>query len=103
MPCRDYGLWSYSVWAEAAVAITISYLVLTSGYLYYTQKLHPLPIPWKELMILVVFGCGIAALSIIYHANKVDFTVMGMKVVIGLACVGVGGIILRKNKAWAAL
>lgn len=87
----------------AAVATTASYMVLTSGYLYYTQKLHPLPIPWKELMILVVLGCGIAALSIIYHANKVDFTVMAMKMVIGLACVGVGGIILRKNKAWAAL
>jgi O-antigen/teichoic acid export membrane protein len=89
--------------AGAAVATTASYIVLTSGYLYYTQKLHPLPLPWKELTILVVCGCGIAAVSIIYQANKVDFTVMCMKMVIGLACVGVGGIILRKNKAWVAL
>ena len=54
-------------------------------------------------MFLVVLGCGIAAISIIYHANKVDFTVMAMKIVVGLGCVGVGGIILRKNKALAAL
>ena len=87
----------------AAIATTASYLVLTIGYLYYTQKLHPLPIPWKELMILVVFGCGIAAVSIIYQANEVDLNMMAKKGVIGLTCVGVGGILLRKNKAWAAL
>jgi O-antigen/teichoic acid export membrane protein len=34
----------------AAVATALSYLFLTGGYLYYTQKLHPLPLVWSKLL-----------------------------------------------------
>lgn len=46
----------------AAVATSLSYLFLTATYLYYTQKLHPLPLPWAKIfmhvaMWLAVAGC----------------------------------------------
>jgi O-antigen/teichoic acid export membrane protein len=46
----------------AAVATSLSYLFLTSSYAYYTQRLHPLPMPWRKLLVLaalwlVLAGC----------------------------------------------
>jgi O-antigen/teichoic acid export membrane protein len=36
----------------AAVATSLSYLFLTAAYLYYTQRLHPLPVPWSKVLVL---------------------------------------------------
>ncbi len=44
----------------AAVATSLSYLFLTAAYLYYTQHLHPLPIPWRKLQVLAVMWLSIA-------------------------------------------
>ena len=46
----------------AAVATSLCYLFLTSAYLYYTQRLHPLPLPWGKMLVLaglwlVLAGC----------------------------------------------
>lgn len=46
----------------AAVATSLCYLFLTSAYLYYTQRLHPLPLPWGKILVLaalwlVLTGC----------------------------------------------
>lgn len=38
----------------AAVATSLCYLFLTSAYLYYTQRLHPLPLPWGKILVLAV-------------------------------------------------
>lgn len=35
----------------AAWATSLSYLALTGSYLYYTQLLHPLPLPWRRIAI----------------------------------------------------
>ncbi len=48
----------------AAVATSLCYLFLTSAYLYYTQRLHPLPLPWGKIRVLaalwlVLAGCMI--------------------------------------------
>jgi O-antigen/teichoic acid export membrane protein len=39
----------------AAVATSLSYLFLTGAYLYYTQRLHPLPLPLRKIQVLAVF------------------------------------------------
>ena len=48
----------------AAVATSLCYLFLTSAYLYFTQRLHPLPLPWGKILVLaalwlVLAGCQI--------------------------------------------
>lgn len=45
----------------AAAATSLSYLFLTAAYLYYTQQLHPLPVPWVKVSALLVLWLVIAA------------------------------------------
>ncbi len=45
----------------AAVATSLCYLFLTSTYLYYTQRLHPLPLPWAKFLVLAVLWLVVAA------------------------------------------
>lgn len=52
----------------AAVATSLSYLFLTGAYLYYTQRLHPLPLPWGKILVLAVLwlvmaGCLVSLWS----------------------------------------
>ena len=44
----------------AAVATFFSYLLLTLSYLYFTQKIHPLIIPWLPLFVLTLMGIMVA-------------------------------------------
>ena len=44
----------------AAVATTLSYLFLTAAYLYYTQRLHPLPVPWRKILVLAAMWLTLA-------------------------------------------
>lgn len=57
----------------AAWATTISYLMLTSSYLYFTQRLHPLPIRWGGLGLLFGYGLALVFLSI-NLPGSLDFT-----------------------------
>jgi O-antigen/teichoic acid export membrane protein len=47
----------------AAWATTISYLALTASYMYYTQRLHPLPLAWRRLAVWLVLLVLLAAAS----------------------------------------
>ena len=56
----------------AAWATLSSYLVLTMSYLYYTQKLHPLPIQWARLMLMLAVGGLVLLISIV--GNSILFS-----------------------------
>lgn len=45
----------------AAWATVVSYLFLTGSYLYYTQRLHPLPLPRRRLGLWALLWLGLAA------------------------------------------
>lgn len=45
----------------AAVATSLSYLFLTGSYTYYTQRLHPLPLPWRKIFMLALLLATLAA------------------------------------------
>jgi O-antigen/teichoic acid export membrane protein len=47
----------------AAWATTLSYLALTGSYLYYTQRLHPLPLAWRRLAVWLTLLVLLAAAS----------------------------------------
>lgn len=49
----------------AAVATALCYLFLTGGYLYYTQKLHPLPLVWSKLLYFVALWVAMAIFLIV--------------------------------------
>ena len=66
----------------AALATLISYCMLTSYYLYYTQKLHPLIIDWLKVISLIVFGFILLCLSVILMAKQLDPSLILVKIAI---------------------
>jgi O-antigen/teichoic acid export membrane protein len=74
----------------AAYATSISYLALTASYLFYTQRLHPLPIPWGKLLFLIFLGSIIAITSVILIDTPFSLGVVAFKVGISSICVVMG-------------
>lgn len=66
----------------AAWATLISYCMLTSYYLYYTQKLHPLIIDWQKVLFLIGFGFILLCLSVILMAKELDLSLILVKIAI---------------------
>jgi len=72
----------------AATATAFSYFVLTAGYIYFTQKLHPLPIAWKKLAVLLLLGGLVLAASILLHSATIEWRGIAAKLTIATLCVG---------------
>ena len=68
--------------AGAAWATLLSYMILTSAYLYYTQKLHPLPIQWFHLIGLSVLCVGFLSLSLALLSHQLSWYVVGLKLLL---------------------
>lgn len=69
--------------AGAAWATLISSGVLTAGYLYYTQQLHPLHLQWKRLAALSGIGIFVCVASVVFLAVQFDGIVIIIKIVTG--------------------
>lgn len=78
----------------AACATSISYLILTSSYLYITQRIHPLPIPWKRLLLLLILGASVATVSIGCIATSFEWNVVIYKALFACLCMAVAWISL---------
>lgn len=74
----------------AAIATLISYLFITSCYLYFSQKLHPLPIQWKYIIFLVVTGGCILAVSIVFNMTILSWSHIVLKAGFALVCLLTG-------------
>lgn len=70
----------------AAWGTCISYLSLTSGYLYFTQKLHPLPIPWRKLGWLILLGCAVFSAAFLFINMEWDWRTIALKLVLFVVC-----------------
>lgn len=70
----------------AAWATTVSYLVLTASYLYFTQRLHPLPICKKSLSWLLSLGICVAGVSVMFNTAYLDVKIISLKTLFALAC-----------------
>jgi len=68
----------------AACATSISYLVLTGSFLYFTQQLHPLPISWKSLLYLLSVGIVLCAVAVSFVADSFDREVVIYKLIAAL-------------------
>lgn len=74
----------------ASISTLLSYLFITSGYLYFTQKLHPLPIPWIRLGLISVLGLAVLCVSIVYNTDQLSIRIILGKTAFALTCLGVG-------------
>ena len=69
----------------AALATLVSYVVLTTTYLYYTQRLHPLVLEWKRLVALLGLGVVVGAVAVAFVATSFNGPIVTMK--LGLCCI----------------
>ena len=91
-------LFAYIAWATAAVnfvlnwllipafgatgaawATLISYLILTISYTGFTQRLHPIIIPWGRLFCLLTLGAVIATVAVIMVADAFSLLAFSIK------------------------
>ena len=79
----------------AAWATSLSYLVLTSYYLFYTQRLHPLPIQWRKLGLLLILGTCILVFSVMKVSLTISWSLVLAKIVIALICASVAWRVLK--------
>lgn len=54
----------------AALATTVTYFGLSGAYLYWTQRIHPLPLDWNQL--LSVFVVGVLSVPAAWTLNSFD-------------------------------
>lgn len=78
----------------AAFSTLISYFILTSSYLYFTQKLHPLRIAWWRLLSLVLLGSVLAGYSLTSVSDSVDLITILQKFLVALLCLLLGAWLL---------
>tara|TARA_B100000902_G_scaffold390594_1_gene439790 strand:+ start:771 stop:2216 length:1446 start_codon:yes stop_codon:yes gene_type:complete len=78
----------------AATATLISYFILTISYLYFTQKLHPMKIPWFNLIILVFLVLLIAIISMYSITYSIRIEIIIMKFLFSLVCLIIGFLLL---------
>jgi O-antigen/teichoic acid export membrane protein len=58
--------------AGAAWGTLIAYAALTTGYLYYTQCMHPMSIAWNKLLALLLMGTAVAIVSVTCVSYVID-------------------------------
>ena len=79
----------------AAWGTCVSYFVLTSGYLFFTQRLHPLPISWIDLARLLLLGCIVFYAGIVFNSVEWDWKIVLFKIMICVVCLLLGYPVLR--------
>ena len=74
--------------AGAAWGTLIAYVVLTCSYLYHTQRIHPIIVPWDRLSILVLLGALVAVVSVTSITLHFDWWAAAWKMLLALGCMG---------------
>jgi len=82
----------------AAWATTFSYLVLTGSYLYFTQRLHPLPIPWIRLSLILCLGAVLCAVALALNQSSLSWSAIGTKFLFATLLALLGGVIVPIRK-----
>ena len=70
----------------ASIATTVSYFTLTLGYVYYTQKIHPLPFNWRLLVIQLTLGLAVLFTSLYFVSTSLNTSFIAIKLGVSLVC-----------------
>jgi O-antigen/teichoic acid export membrane protein len=87
----------------AAIATTVAYFGLSSMYLYWTQKLHPLPIAWVELGCIFLAGTLIVPIAWVLNGYGTGLAVILIKLSIIISLIALGwniGIFKHASTSW---
>lgn len=74
----------------SAWATTLTYLILTGSYMYFTQKLHPLPIKMKQVVLWLIVWLGMALFACAFPTDSFFSPLAIFKAVVLIAGVGIG-------------
>ncbi|MDC0056682.1 flippase [Alphaproteobacteria bacterium] len=72
----------------AAWATTASYFVLTGSYLLFSQRLHPLPMPWKKLFIFLLIGTILLLFSVFENTIVLSINLIIIKLFVIIISMG---------------
>jgi O-antigen/teichoic acid export membrane protein len=78
----------------AATATLVSYMVMTGCYLYFTQRLHPLPIPWWRLGSILSLGVILACIAISWVSGEFVWFAVISKIILVIVCIGLAYFLL---------
>jgi len=78
----------------AALATMISQFVLTCCYLCASQALHPLPIPWNKLLVLLFGGGGVGGVAFYYNSTEILLSNIVVKMIVLCVFVVLGWTVL---------
>jgi O-antigen/teichoic acid export membrane protein len=70
----------------AAWATLFSYLTLTGGYAFYTQKLHHLPIQWHKIALMLALGSAVLLVSLVENNALISWKMISFKVLLAAFC-----------------
>lgn len=90
----NWVLIPYSGAAGAAWATLLTYVLLTTLYLYFTQRLVPIVIFWRRTIWLLFLGGFIAYLSLSLNQDHIDWNVILTKIIIAIICIVAGVLAL---------
>ena len=81
----------------ASIATFLSYLLLSSSYLFFTQKLHPIIIPWNLFLKLSGLSIFLFIVSVSSIVNTISPQVIIFKSILLLICTMIGFLSLPFN------
>jgi len=81
----------------AAWATTISHLLLTVSYMYFTQKLHPLKISWSQMTLTAFLLSLFILVSVFFSSNQIGGLFFWGKVVFYILSITFGYFFLVKQ------
>jgi O-antigen/teichoic acid export membrane protein len=70
----------------AAITTFISFLTLTTCYLYFTQKIHPINVPWRNLSITGFLSIVVGFLSIFFLRFSLEIEIVTFKLLVLSFC-----------------
>ena len=81
----------------ASIATFLSYFLLTASYLFFTQKLHPIIIPWNLFFKLFGLSIFLFIVSVLSIVDTLSPKVIIFKLILLLICTIIGFLILPFN------
>lgn len=78
----------------SALATSFSYLILTASYLFFTQRLHPLPINWGHVAWLLLLLGLVSGVSVAYSTVVFDWATVLLKLLLVLVCIALAWPVL---------
>jgi O-antigen/teichoic acid export membrane protein len=80
--------------AGAALATLLSYLLLTSIYFYFTQKLHPMKVGLKHLFVLFLLAIGVFGIAVQLVSPTFQWSLTSLKAGVWVGFVVIGSSFL---------